>query len=215
MKYLLVVLDGAPDRPNPVLGGKTPLEYAGMKNLNKFAVKGSMGMMYSVGKGIAPESDAAVFSILSYDIKHYTGRGPLEAYGSGLKVDSKTLALRANFATIDKERNIIDRRAGRDITQKEAKQLEKEINAINLGIKGVSFKFKATVGHRGALAFYARRKLSDNVSNGDVGYVKKGSISIAVNSAKAKLPKIVPLDSSPSAKFTASTETDRALMGAL
>ena len=101
MRYLLVVLDGAPDRPNPEIRNFTPLEYAKMENLNKLAIKSKVGMMYSVGKGIAPESDAAVFSILSYDVKHYTGRGPLEAFGSGLKVDSKTLALRANFATIE------------------------------------------------------------------------------------------------------------------
>ncbi|MGC8671516.1 MAG: alkaline phosphatase family protein [Candidatus Micrarchaeia archaeon] len=204
MKYLLVVLDGAPDRPNPKIGNKTPLEYAKMKNLNRLALKSKVGMMYSVGKNIAPESDAAVFSILSYDVKHYTGRGPLEAFGSGLKVDSKTLALRANFATIDKNRKIIDRRAGRDVTQKEAKELEKEINSIDLGYKGVSFKFKATVGHRGALAFYSKSaRLSANITNGDVGYVKKGNISVAVSSAQNELPKIKPLDNSESSKFTA------------
>ncbi|MEM0074608.1 MAG: alkaline phosphatase family protein [Candidatus Micrarchaeaceae archaeon] len=203
LKYLLVVLDGAPDRPNPTIGNETPLEHAKMHNLNKLARYASMGSMYTVAKGIAPESDSAVFSLLSYDVKHYTGRGPLEALGSGLKIYSNTLALRANFATIDRNRNIIDRRAGRNVLQSEAKELEKSINSIRLN-ENVKFKFKATVGHRGVVAFYPKGiNLSANVSNGDIGYVRKGSISIAVSNASNKMPVIRPFDKSISARFTA------------
>jgi len=213
MKYLLVVLDGAPDRPNPILNGKTPLEYAKMENLNRLAKNGLAGEMYSVGKGIAPESDAAVFSILGYNVKKYTGRGPLEALGAGIKINSNTLALRTNFATIDSKRHIIDRRAGRNVTAEEAKRLEKEINTIKLNTSSVYFKFKATVGHRGVVAFYPKKgiKLSANISNGDVAYVKKGSISIALTKKEASaalLPKIKPLDNSKSASFTADMLND-------
>ncbi|MGC8587133.1 MAG: alkaline phosphatase family protein [Candidatus Micrarchaeia archaeon] len=207
MKILLVVLDGAADRKIKILGNRTPLQAAKMPNLNGFAKRSFEGMMYPIGKGIAPESDAAVFSILGYDVKEsYTGRGPVEALGAGLKIDDNTLALRCNFATVGNDRTILDRRAGRSITRNEAAQLEKEINSIKLGEKGVRFNFKATVGHRAVIAFYSKSfKFSPMVSNADVGYVREGSISIAsaASSAGSKIPKVVALDNTKSSRRTA------------
>ena len=135
---VFVILDGAADRENATLDGMTPLQSANMPNLRIMASSALKGMMYPIGKGVAPESDAAVFSILGYDISSYTGRGPLEALGAGLKVTDKSVAFRCNFATIDKNRVIIDRRAGR-IDSHDANALGKEINKIDLGIKGVRF----------------------------------------------------------------------------
>ena len=51
----------------------------------------------------------------------------IEAYGAGIKLNKPFLALRTNFATIENN-EIKDRRAGRSLTTKEAKELEKEIN---------------------------------------------------------------------------------------
>ncbi|MFP3289509.1 MAG: alkaline phosphatase family protein [Candidatus Micrarchaeota archaeon] len=202
MRYLLVILDGAADRKNAELNGKTPLEAANMKNLNKIARQSLAGMMYPIEKGVAPESDSAVFSILSYNIKNYTGRGAMEALGAGLKVGKNDIALRANFATIDENRRIISRRCS--LTEKEAKELEKEINKIK--IKGVKIKFKATVDYRGALLISPRgRKLSQEITNVDIGYIKKGTISIAkaVSEGRLPIPKAKPLKNTKEAKFTA------------
>jgi len=202
LRYLLVILDGAADRKNAELNGKTPLEAANMKNLNKIARQSLAGMMYPIEKGIAPESDSAVFSILSYNIKNYTGRGAMEALGAGLKVGKNDIALRANFATIDENRRIISRRCS--LTEKEAKELEKEINKIK--IKGVKIKFKATVDYRGALLISSRgRKLSQEITNVDIGYIKKGTISIAkaVSGGRLPMPKAKPLKNTKEAKFTA------------
>ncbi|MFP3215459.1 MAG: alkaline phosphatase family protein [Candidatus Micrarchaeota archaeon] len=202
MRYLLVILDGAADRKNAELNGKTPLEAANMKNLNKIARQSLAGMMYPIEKGVAPESDSAVFSILSYNIKNYTGRGAMEALGAGLKVGKNDIALRANFATIDENRRIISRRCS--LTEKEAKELEKEINKIK--IKGVKIKFKATVDYRGALLISPRgRKLSQEITNVDIGYIKKGTISIAkaVDEGRLPIPKAKPLKNTKEAKFTA------------
>jgi len=110
VRYLLVILDGAADRENAELNGKTPLEAANMKNLNRIAKHSLAGMIYPIKKGIAPESDSAVFSLLSYNIKDYTGRGAMEALGAGLKVGKDDIALRANFATIDEKKRIVSRR---------------------------------------------------------------------------------------------------------
>ena len=208
MKALLVVLDGAADRKIAVLGGKTPLQAAHMPNLNNFTSGSFEGIMYPIKKNVAPESDAAVFSILGYDVnKEYTGRGPIEAFGAGLDVDDNTLALRCNFATIDKNRMIIDRRAGRSISRSYAKQLEKEINKIKLRENDVKFRFKATVGHRAVVTFSSKSKaFSPMVSNADIGYIRNGRISTAIttNSSAVKMPRVFALDRSSSARYTAA-----------
>ncbi len=203
MRVLLIILDGAADRPDAKLGMKTPLQAARLPNLRRLALSSLMGMMYPVGKGIAPESDEAVFSMLGYSLKDYTGRGPMEAYGAGMKVYDSTLALRANFATIRSNRTILDRRAGRKITKKEAKSLEMAINSIKLH-DGTKFLFRSTIGHRGAVAFYSSAKLSPNISNIDTDYIRKGNVSVAVPAkAGQKLPFSVPLDKSSAAARTA------------
>lgn len=203
MRLLFVILDGAADRKDPSLGGLTALQAAKMPNLRKLSSTSLKGMMNPIGPGIAPESDAAVFSILGYDMASYTGRGPLEAFGSGLKITERSVAFRCNFATINANREILDRRAGR-IDTRDAKALQKEISEIDLGIEGIRFRFKSTVGHRGVCVFYSRKKnLSANVSNADIGYVRRGSISVAEETSNKLLPKVVALDGSEAAANTA------------
>ena len=112
-----VLLDGVGDLPHPSLQGKTPLEAGVTPNLDKLAKNGSMGEVISVGKGIAPESDIAVFNMLGYKFQHadYAGRGVIEAIGIGIDFKDGDLALRGNYSTLNDEEVIIDRRAGRHI----------------------------------------------------------------------------------------------------
>ena len=86
-------------------------------NLDHLTSNGCLGSVISVGKGIAPQSDIAVFNMLGYDFKDvgYPGRGIIEALGMGMEFRDGDLVLRGNFATIDDQGNITDRRAGRDI----------------------------------------------------------------------------------------------------
>jgi len=65
-----VLLDGVGDLPHPNLVGKTPLDAASTPNLDRLAKNGTMGQVITVGKGIAPESDIAVFNMLGDEIKH-------------------------------------------------------------------------------------------------------------------------------------------------
>ncbi|RPI85794.1 MAG: phosphoglycerate mutase, partial [Nitrosopumilales archaeon] len=118
---LYVLLDGIGDLPNPELDGKTPLEAANTPNIDVLAREGKMGKVISVGEGISPQSDIAVFNMLGYDFqgKKYAGRGIVEIIGSGVEFRDGDLALRGNFATLDNSK-IIDRRAGRDIIKQEA-----------------------------------------------------------------------------------------------
>ncbi len=128
-KILYIVLDGLGDRPNKGLGGKTPLEAATTPIMDSLAKKSKSGVVYTVGKNIAPESDVAVISILGYDAhKYYTGRGPLESYAEGLDIKNGDLAYRVNFATLGEGKNIKDRRVGRNLSSEEAALLAKDIN---------------------------------------------------------------------------------------
>ena len=126
---IYVLLDGVGDLPHPDLDGKTPLEAANTPTLDKIASNGSIGEVISVGKGIAPESDIAVFNMLGYKFEHadYAGRGVIEAIGVGIDFKNGDLALRGNFSTLNEEEVITDRRAGRQIEKKDAEGIAKEL----------------------------------------------------------------------------------------
>jgi len=168
MKGILVIIDGLGDLPCKQLGGKTPLEAAKTPNLDFLATRGEMGWMYPVRPGFVPESDEAIISIFGNDLINST-RGQLEARGANIKLMRGDLALRTNFATIDslKKGNIIDRRAGRTLTTREAEELAKSLNKIKIPCK---FIFKSTVQHRGVLVL--RGGFSDNITGNDFTYSK-------------------------------------------
>ena len=181
-KLLYIVIDGLGDLPIPELGNRTPLEAAETSNLDRLVENGRLGLMYTVEKGIAPESDVAVISILGYDpVRFYTGRGPLEAFGAGLDMREGDLALRCNFATVDSNKRIVDRRVGRDLTTAEATELSKSINSeIRLETVESKFDFKNTIGHRGVLLI--RRMdgtLSGDITNTDPAYTRMEGLGVA------------------------------------
>jgi 2,3-bisphosphoglycerate-independent phosphoglycerate mutase len=203
---LYVVLDGVGDRPTPEQGSKTPLEAASTPNLDRLAARGSMGIVYTVKKGIAPESDAGVFSLLSYDPSSSDlSRGVVEAIGSGLDFKSGDLALRCNFATVQNGQ-IIDRRAGRNVTVDQANELTASLNEDPTLKAMATFELKATIGHRCALVLRGgERQFSDSISNLDPAYVRSGKVSIAKAGLKlpAPVPKCIPLKGTKAAIQTA------------
>ncbi len=181
-KILYVVLDGLGDTPIKELGDKTPLEAALTPNMDKLAQKGKTGIVYPVAKGIAPESDVAVICLLGYDAhKYYTGRGPLESYAEGIALHDGDLALRVNFATVDKDgKTILDRRVGRNLTTQEAGELAKEINSKVILSNG-TFEFRNTIGHRGVLVIRSQRgRLSGWITNPDPAYGREGVFGVAL-----------------------------------
>lgn len=206
-KLLYIVLDGLGDRPIKDLGDKTPLEAAETPLMDNLAGSAKLGCVYTVGKNIAPESDIAVISILGYEAdKCYTGRGPLESYAEGIEVRTGDLAYRVNFATKEPStRKIVDRRVGRNLTTEEATLLAKTINE-KVKLKGASFIFKNTIGHRGVLVI--RRevgKLSAEVTNTDPAYEKEGVYGVA----KPTFEKIIQ-ESRPTEKFKNSADAREA-----
>jgi len=196
MKTFLIILDGVGDRNSKEIKKKTPLEAASTPNLDFFSENGKLGYMYSIKENYVPESDNAITSILGNDL-FVAARGQLEAIGAEIRTEHGDLALRTNFGTITnlKDGKIIDRRAGRTLSTKEALILAK---AINKGVKlPCKFIFKPTVQHRGVLAF--RGGFSDNITNTDPSYRVKGKFSL-----KDELRYSEPLDEEESSKLSAN-----------
>lgn len=202
-KLLYVCLDGLADDPLPVFDGRTPLEAAETPFLDGVAARGSQGLVYTVGKGIAPESDIAVFAILGYDPREeHPGRGVLEAIGSGMSFSDGDLAHRVNFATADGER-IIDRRVGRDLLTEDAQALAAEVNE-KLTLPAASFELRATIEHRGALVIRSSESpLSANISNTDPAYAKQGSLGVALETFESRVARSEPLDDTAEAQRAA------------
>lgn len=207
MKLVYIVIDGMGDRPIKELGGKTPLEVAETPYMDSLAKAGKTGLMYTIGKGMAPESDAAVVSLLGYDpFKYHVSRGALETVGAGLEMNNGDLALRCNFGTLGGDnKSILDRRAGRNLTQDEANNLAQTINEeVQLESYPVSLQIKSTSTYRAALVIRSKEmKLSGNISNTDPAYKRINSIGVADLDAEMILKTCYALDESREAKISA------------
>jgi len=201
------LLDGVGDLPHPDLAGKTPLEAATTKNMDVLAKNGIMGQVISVGKGIAPESDIAVFNMLGYKFQHsdYVGRGVIEAIGIGVDFKDGDLALRGNFATLDNEGKIIDRRAGRKIEREDAEEISKEIEKkIRFSNPNASVVVAPTVGHRVIVRLRDIKSLSSEISNTDPAYARVDGMGIAkAVSDFMKIEKCIPLEQTEDAASAA------------
>ena len=194
------------DLPILELGNKTPLEFADAQNMNFLATKGKLGQMYTVGRGIAPESDVAVISILGYDpYRYHVGRGPLEAYGAGLDMKNGDLALRCNFATLGENNRLIDRRAGRNLSTEEAAILAEEMNRkVKLESHPAELYFKSTLGYRGVLVIKSKKTLlSGKISNTDPAYERVLGLGVAKKDVEMVLAECLPMADTKSAKISA------------
>jgi 2,3-bisphosphoglycerate-independent phosphoglycerate mutase len=195
MKGILIILDGIGDKPNKKLEDKTPLEASKTPNLDFLSARGVLGWMYPVKPGFAPSSESGISSIFGNDWI-FAPRGPLCAIGSDIKLTRGDLAFRVNFATIDslKDKNIIDRRAGRTLKTSEAELLAKSINEkVKIPFK---FEFKPTIQHRASLVF--RGGFSDNVSGNDTSYINGKSVNAV------KITDCKPLDEDENSRYTAN-----------
>jgi len=193
-----VLLDGVGDLPHPNLVGKTPLDAANTPNLDRLAKNGTMGQVITVGKGIAPESDIAVFNMLGYKFKHddYAGRGVVEAIGIGIDFKDGDLALRGNFATLNDDGVIIDRRAGRNIEKQDTEAVSNEIEEkIKFSDENATAIITPTIGHRLVIRIRSDCTLSSNISNTDPAYGRVDGMGIArAVTDFLKIEKCLPLD---------------------
>jgi len=202
-RLLYVCLDGLADDLVPELGDRTPLEAAKTPFLDSLAQQGRTGVATTVGPGIAPESDIAVFAILGYDPREeHPGRGVVEAIGVGMDFRDGELAYRVNFATADWP-EIVDRRVGRDLSSEEAQALAAEVSRT-LSLPGATFDLRATVEHRGALVIRSNDgELSAEVTNTDPAYRKEGHLGVALETFEPVVARAEPLEDTDAARLAA------------
>ena len=183
IKIVYVLLDGVGDLPHPSLNYLTPLEAAYTPYMDSLSRNGCMGKVITVGKRIAPQSDIAVFNMLGYNFKdgNYVGRGVIESLGCNIDFKEGDLAMRGNFATVDDNLQIMDRRAGRIISKEEALSICKTLNEkIQFGDSNAHVVIEPTIGHRVTICFsHDEIKLSDRISNTDPSYERINGIGIA------------------------------------
>ncbi|MCY0860228.1 MAG: 2,3-bisphosphoglycerate-independent phosphoglycerate mutase [Sulfolobaceae archaeon] len=188
-KIVLVIADGLGDRPVSKLNLKTPLEAADKPNIKEILKSSMVGLMDPINAGIRPGSDTSHLAIFGLDpYKYYRGRGAFEALGAGAELSENDVAFRGNFATVNSDFMVIDRRAGRKLPEADelVKLLNQEINEID----GIKVRFYHGTEHRVAVVL-SGPGLSDRISDTDPHEINK------------KLNMSYPLDNSPEAKRTA------------
>ena len=138
MKYILLIIDGAADRPLEKLGGKTPLQVAKKDNIDYLAEKGRCGLFRTIPSNFQAGSEVANLSILGYDpLRYFQGRGVLEAAAMGICLGDTDVVFRCNTICITDDGRIKNHSAGH-ISSGEAAILIEEANRI-LGNEEVIF----------------------------------------------------------------------------
>jgi len=178
MKILLMVLDGAADRSNAT---QTPFQAAIKPNIDRLAKNGKVGMI-DIGYKGSVESDFGFLNLLGFYSKNtYPGRGYLEALGAGIEPKHGDLCIRGNFATLNADGNLIDRRAGRDETG-----LEELANMLDgMEIDGVHFTVKKSAGHR-VIIIASGKNLSTELMPNDTREINTPVRQIVAKNEKAK-----------------------------
>jgi len=169
-KGILLIIDGLGDLPVPELDGQTPLEAANTPVLDRLAGSGWYGLVDPIGRGKIPNTHSGtgmLMGLLPEQAKHFK-RGPVEAAGAGCELAPGDIAVRANFATIEKLDGallVTDRRAGR--ISSGTNELAALLAGIDFG-DGIHARFLSTDQHRGVLVL-SGPGLSDAISDTDPG----------------------------------------------
>src|SRR5512139_4073 len=146
-KIVLVVLDGIGGLP---VNGKTELETAKTPNMDSASQSSACGLHLPVAYGITPGSGPGHLSLFGYNpLEYQIGRGILEALGLGMDVRRTDIALRCNYATIEKG-IIKDRRAGR-IPSEQSMKITEKLQSVITKIDDAEIHFAPGMEHRFAV----------------------------------------------------------------
>ena len=114
-RIVLLVLDGVGDL-RTADQPRTALEEARTPNLDGLAARSALGRLVPAGTGVTPGSGPGHLALFGYEPSSPDadiGRGVLEALGLGLDFPPDAVVARGNFATVDRDGLLLDRRAGR------------------------------------------------------------------------------------------------------
>ncbi len=164
-KIVFLILDG--------LGGlpygerrETELEAAQTPNLDALAKDSICGLLDPLGPGLTPGSGPAHLALFGYDPFQYNvGRGLLSAAGVDYPLDPEDLYARVNFATLDGEGLVADRRAGRLDTEENRRLAEVLTARVSLP-GGIGFRLVTEKEHR-ALLVLSGKGLSPELAETD------------------------------------------------
>jgi len=164
-KIIFLIMDGLGGLPMGQ-GNQTELEAAKTPNMDALAGESVCGLLDPIGYGITPGSGPAHFALFGYDpVKNNIGRGILEAAGIDFPMTERDLLIRINFATIDKNGVVIDRRAGRidnETNMRICRKLQDKIRKIS----DVEIIFEPVREHRALLAL-RRDRLREEIQETD------------------------------------------------
>ncbi|HEX8930284.1 MAG TPA: 2,3-bisphosphoglycerate-independent phosphoglycerate mutase, partial [Actinomycetota bacterium] len=147
-RAMLLVMDGlggyrTVERGSELTEARTP-------NLDRLAGEGSLGLHDPVTRGITPGSGAGHLGLFGYDpLAYEIGRGALSAAGIGFELRPGDVAARVNFATLDGDGRVADRRAGRLPTEEAAGICE--LLAREVRLDGAELFIRPEREHRGLL----------------------------------------------------------------
>jgi len=146
-KIVFLIMDGLGGLPDPI-SGLTELETAHTPHLDDLAGRSVCGLLDPIGYGITPGSGPAHFSLFGYDpIANTVGRGLLSAAGVDFPMTDRDLFMRVNFATLDGDGRVTDRRAGR-ITTETNQRLCRKLKEQVRPPEGIELYFEPEKEHR-------------------------------------------------------------------
>jgi 2,3-bisphosphoglycerate-independent phosphoglycerate mutase len=157
-KIIMLIMDGLGGIRTPSFP-RTALDAAVKPNLDALAAGGICGRSTPIAGGITPGSGPAHFALFGYDPlapENDAGRGVVEVTGVGFDLLPGDVAIRGNFATIDGDGILTDRRAGR-IPHEEGKRIcaklgerIKEIDGVEIIIMPVrEYRFGVVLRGKG------------------------------------------------------------------
>lgn len=167
---LLLLLDGAADRPAPELDGRTPLEAAETPNLDRLAAAGINGTMHVADPGVPLSSDLAHTRLFGYDPAEVPGRGVLEARGFGHEPPAGSVVCSASFASLDAETGtrVANRHLASDAADFPALADRSGVAAVDVPVvEGCTASFEYTWKNRGLVTITADTVVSPTVTDVD------------------------------------------------
>ena len=168
MKTVLLLLDGLGDRPHRVLGGKTPLEYANIPNLDKLCKNAETGIMIPWKQGLPLGTEVAHFVLFGYPIKDFPGRGIINALSRDVKIEKDAVYLCTSWAWVEEEDGLaIKERFTKDLSKEEIEELARILPKES--INNITFDWQQSVDIHGVLEIKGPN-ISSHISDSDPFY---------------------------------------------